>query len=100
MSKNSPAAQARKKLNLEHYGEALEGFAGQYDIDLQIFGSGIHWRLTNSFATLDVWPTTAKYYIKDVPMGRGFSTEFRIGKLPRDYTDLDKFLKGLFGVTE
>lgn len=100
---NSPAARARKAANLEHWSAALEGFAGQYDdIELEVFGTGIHWRLSNTWATLDVWPTTGKYWIKDVPFGRGFSmkADERLGWLPWDYNKLDKFLKALFGVDD
>lgn len=95
MSKNSPAAKARKAANLEFFGEALEGFAGEYDIELQKFGLGIHWRLSGGFAVLDIWPTTGKFYIKELPIGRGFAAQERGGTLPKDYEKLDKFLKAL-----
>lgn len=88
--------KALKKSNLAHFSEALEGFCGEYDIDLQTFGGGIHWRLENGIAALDCWPTTGKYWIKEVPFGRGFSTEERSGVLPWNYLELDRFLRGLF----
>lgn len=93
MSRNSAAARARKQANLEHYGLALEGFAGEHDLELHIFGEGVHWRLEGTMATLDVWPTTGKYWIKDVPLGL---TAHRSGHLPHDYNELDKFLTSLF----
>lgn len=88
--------KALKRSNLEHFAPALEGFAGEYDIELQVFGQGIHWRLTGGFAVLDIWPTTGKYWIKEVPFGKGFSTDDRSGVLPYNYLELDKFLRGLF----
>lgn len=95
MPRNSAAAQARKAANLEFFSEVLEGFAVEYDIELQKFGSGIHWRLSSGFAVLDVWPTTARFYIKELPLGRGFAAEERGGTLPKDHNKLDKFLTTL-----
>lgn len=94
MSRNSPAAKARKAANLEFFTEALDGFAGEYGIELQKF-TEIHWRLTSGFAVIDVWPSTGKFYIKELPLGRGFASQERGGTLPKDYTKLDKFLKSL-----
>lgn len=92
---NSPAAKARKKANHDHWGEALEGFAGQYELDFNVFGNGIHYRISNQWSTLDCWPTTGKYYVKEVAMGLGFF-KGEIGHLPWDYQKLDKFLRAFF----
>lgn len=94
---NSPEAKARKKANLQHWNEALEGFAGQYDIELFIFGNGIHYRLANAWSVLDCWPTTGKWYLKEVAMGRGFA-KGDTGYLPWDYNKLDTFLRSVFAV--
>jgi len=78
------------------FEQALEGFAGQYDIKLQLFGElRLHWRLTGLCATLDIWPTTGRYWIKDMPIG---CKEWRKGYLPHNYDELDRFLKELFNV--
>lgn len=96
MAKNSAAAKARKAANLEFFSEFMESFAGEYDIELKQFGVGIHWRLENGFAMLDVWPTTGKYYIKELPLGRGFAQQERSGIFSQDYEKLDTFFKALF----
>jgi hypothetical protein len=82
--------------NLAFFEQALEGFAGEYSIDIKVFGDlRLHWRLSGLGCTLDCWPTTGKYWIKDMPIG---CKEWRKGTLPHDYTKLDEFLKGLFNV--
>lgn len=84
---------------MSFFEQALEGFAGQYDIDLKIFGEfRLHWRLTGVCATLDAWPTTGRYWVKDVPLN-GFMQKYdRKGFLPHDYNRLDEFLKALFDI--
>lgn len=82
--------------NFEHFTAGLETFAEEYGIDVKIFGEdGIHYRLTGICATLDCWPTTGRYWIKDIPLG---FKEYRKGILPDNYDDLDKFLRSLFSV--
>jgi hypothetical protein len=94
MSHNSAAAKERKAKNLEFFSEALDGFAGEYDIELHKYGAHErHWRLVSPAAVLDVWPTTGSYYIKEVPLGKGFAAEDRTGTLSKDYDELDKFLR-------
>jgi len=89
--------RAQKKLNVEHYVPALEGFAIDNDVDLQVFGdAGIHWRLSGG-CVLDCWPTTGRFWIKELPLIRSTSHVIeRKGKLPWDYMELDKFLRRLF----
>lgn len=92
-----PQNKAQKKSNLAHFSEALEGFCNQYDVDLQMFGEGIHWRLTGQ-AVLDCWPTTGKFWIKELPFTAESTDEVieRTGMLPYNYLELDRFLRGLF----
>lgn len=92
MSHKNPNGPA----NLAFFEQALEGFAAQYEIELQIFGEfRLHWRLTGISATLDCWPTTGRYFIKEMPLG---CKEWRKGNLPHDYEELDGFLRGLFKI--
>jgi hypothetical protein len=93
MSKNSPATKAKKHANYDHTSVALEGFAQDHELELQIFGEGIHWRITGDWAVLDCWPTTGKYWVKQLPLKFEW---LRKGNLPWDYNKLDEFLRYLF----
>jgi len=97
MSRKNRNAQS----NREFFEQALEGFAGQYDIELHIFGEErLHWRLQGVGATCDFWPTTGKFWVKDAPLN-GFAKKYqRSGYLRHDYNELDMFLKDLFDVKE
>lgn len=95
MSRKNPNGLA----NLSFFEPALEGFCSEYKIELQIFGDErLHWRLTGMSATLDCWPTTGKYWIKDLPLNGFMTTHERTGWLPYDYNRLDVFLRELFGI--
>lgn len=99
MTKLNAHEKADRRANHAYFTAALEGFAEEYGIELKKFNDDYHYRLFDDVsATIDIWPSTGKFYIKDIPMGRGFSTNERIGKLPRDYNELDSWLRALFGV--
>jgi hypothetical protein len=91
MSRNN-----HKEPNKKFFGQAVLDFSVQYGIDLKIFGDDeLHWRLTGASATLDIWPTTGKYWVKDVPLGyQGLRNE----KLPHDLDKLESFFRRLFNV--
>lgn len=94
---NSPAAKAFKKANFEHFSNALSGFCDEHEIDTRVFGDGVHWRLKNGRVTLDCWPTTGKYWIKQTNLRTGLSERMNeTGQLPHDYNKLDTFLRELF----
>lgn len=81
------------------FTQTLEGFAGEYDIDLQIFGDhGFHWRLNGVSAVCDFWPTTGKYWIKDPPLNGFMKKHGRTGRLPQSYNGLAKWLYDLFDI--
>lgn len=92
MSKNKSAAY-----NLDHWSQVLEGFAGQYDLKLEKYGDGIHWRLMTQAIVLDVWPTTGSYYVMNIKYGKADRMGEK-GKLPWPYDDACKFLYELFDI--
>lgn len=96
MSRNEQR-RARKQRSLEHYSEILEAFCEEYDVSLNVFGEGIHWRLENPHAILDCWPTTGKYWIKQTDIGVGLAGRMHEkGELPYECLPLVAFLEKLF----
>lgn len=95
MGRSNPA---RKAANKEHWGEVLEGFAGQYELELERYGADeLHWRLMGRDVIFDVWPTTGSYYIKDIKKGQA-DRMGETGKLPWDHNATCQLLYKLFNI--
>lgn len=87
----------RKHVSQEQYDlflAALEGIAGEYDMTFEQF-TGLHARIIGMTVTLDCWPTTGRYWVKEAGFGDDGRKNEK-GVLPLDANDLDAFLQKLF----
>lgn len=83
-------------VKLEFFTDALIGFADYHSIGYETYNNGLHIRLFGKFTTLDVWPSTGKYYVLQVSLETGLSDRMHEkGIAPYDHKQLDQFLTEL-----
>jgi hypothetical protein len=76
------------------YLEMLEGFASEYGVEFTQFTS-MHLRMEGMTTTMDCWPTTGRYWVKQSGLGEGGRMGEK-GFLPGAYLELHTFLSELF----
>lgn len=93
----------RKRRN-DGLADIIRQYAGSCTLDLIEF-TDIHFRLTDDYTVMDIWPTTGKYYISKTSYFQ--QTTKRIteragekGTIPFGTTEINTFLDGIYFAAE
>lgn len=102
---------ARRKMDVALWRkntDNVKAYADSRTIELMEYNDGIHLRLTDGFTTIDIWPSTGKYWVKETNYyrqleGTGHSLVERGGE--KDYLSAyteraHKTLDSIFYATE